>query len=101
MCSGVSSASVARSGEMACGADDGSSDLSPAGTWVEQLARRLLLAEVGGDVQRRQTRLATHLAQVHVARGELVDELQVAVLGGDVDGGVAHLEGPGKDKDRY
>ena len=51
-----------------------------------------LFPEVGGDVQRREPRLPAQLPQVDVAGGEAVDQLQVAVLGGDVDRGVAHLE---------
>ena len=43
-------------------------------------------------MQSRQPGLPAELPQVDVAGGELVDEIEVAVLGGDVDRGVAHLE---------
>ncbi len=50
-----------------------------------------IFSEVRRDVQRGQARLPAELAQVDVARGELVDEAEVAVLGGDVHGRVAVL----------
>ena len=42
-------------------------------------------------MQRRLPRLPAQLPQVHVALGELVEQVHVAVLGRDVDGRVAHL----------
>ena len=42
-------------------------------------------------MQRGESGLSTQLPEVDVAAGELVDQLQVAVLGRDVDGGVADL----------
>ena len=59
----------------------------------EELAHRVLLAVVGGDVQCRLPRLPAQLPQVHVALGELVEQVYVAVLGRDVDGSVADLRG--------
>ncbi len=65
-------------------------DLSLQSTSLK-LAAGTFFSKVGGDVERGEPSLAAQLPQVDVARGELVDQLQVPMFSGDVDRGVAHL----------